>query len=243
MAARKDGREPGQLRELRFIRDFTEAALGSVLVEMGRTRVMCTASLVDHVPPFLLGQRRGWLTAEYAMLPASSGQRKPRERGGRVDGRSTEIQRLIGRCLRSVVDMKAIPEKTIYLDCDVLQADGGTRTAAINGAFVALYDALRKLDAERKVRFFPIQRGVAAVSVGVVEGEVVLDMCYEEDSRADVDMNLVMTSTSEFLEIQGTGEQAPFDEGAFEAMLAFGKDGIAQILEAQREVLGVDAIV
>jgi len=234
---RKDGRERGELRQLRFERGFTEHAPGSVQVAFGRTRVLCTAMATDGVPPFLQGRGQGWLTAEYSMLPSATHTRRGRDRGGRVDGRSVEIQRLIGRSLRSVMDLKGMTEKTIWVDCDVLQADGGTRTAAISGAYVALYDLLSRMSRDRQLRAWPLKSQVGAVSVGVFQGEVLVDLCYEEDSKAEVDMNLVMNGESEFIEVQGSAEGRTFGRSALDSMLEQGEAAIRRIFEAQRAVL------
>jgi ribonuclease PH len=239
MPARPDGRSADALRPLRFTRGFLQRAPASTLVEMGGTRILCTATFVDGVPPFLIGKKRGWLTAEYNMLPASTPQRKSRDRNGKIDGRSTEIQRLIGRALRAVVDLSAISERTIWIDCDVLEADGGTRTASINGAWVALHDALRHLDAERGTKSLERLKPLAAVSVGIVGGEPRLDLCYAEDADADADMNLVMTSPEEFLELQGGGEKLPFGPSALARLVELGQSGVRTILAAQREALGL----
>lgn len=237
MPTRPDGRRADELRPLRFTRGFLRQAPASTLVEMGGTRVLCTATFVDGVPPFMTGKKRGWLTAEYSMLPASTLQRKARDRQGRVDGRSTEIQRLIGRALRAVVDLSAISERTIWIDCDVLEADGGTRTAAINGAWVALHDALRIFDQERSKTSLAGLNPLAAVSVGIVEGEPRLDLCYAEDANADADMNLVMTAPDQFLELQGGGEKAPFGAAMLTRLLELGQSGVHSILAAQRAAL------
>lgn len=235
--ARADGRQPDQLRPLKFRRRFTRQAPGSVLVQMGRTMVLCTCSVEATVPAFLLGTGKGWLSAEYGMLPGSTATRKPRDRG-KVDGRSVEIQRLIGRSLRAVVDLDKLGERTLWLDCDVLEADGGTRTASINGAFVALVDALT---AQRDL-FGPvcqlIRDSVAAVSVGVVQGMELLDLDYNEDKEAEVDFNLVMTGSGQFVEVQGTGERATFSRAQLERLLRLGSLGIEQITQAQRQALG-----
>jgi ribonuclease PH len=236
--ARKDGREPNQPREVRFERHFTEHAPGSVLASFGRTRVLCTAMYTDGVPPWLQGKGRGWLTAEYSMLPSSTQGRKQRDRGPKVDGRSIEIQRLIGRALRSVVDFKKMTEKTVWIDCDVVQADGGTRTAAISGAWVALHDLFTAMDERRILRGWPLESQLGAVSVGVVSGDVVCDLNYEEDHRAETDLNLVMTGEGKFIEVQGTAEGAPFSRGELDTMLELGEAGIGHIFEVQREVLG-----
>jgi ribonuclease PH len=235
--ARADGRQPDQLRPLKFRRRFTRQAPGSVLVQMGRTMVLCTCSVEATVPAFLVGTGKGWLSAEYGMLPGSTTTRKPRDRG-KVDGRSVEIQRLIGRSLRAVVDLDKLGERTLWLDCDVLEADGGTRTASINGAFVALVDALT---AQRDL-FGPVSQlirdSVAAVSVGVVQGMELLDLDYNEDKEAEVDFNLVMTGSGQFVEVQGTGERATFSRAQLERLLRLGSLGIEQITQAQRQALG-----
>jgi ribonuclease PH len=237
---RKDGREPGDVRPIRFERGFTKSAPGSVLASFGETRVLCTATWVDGVPPFLQGKGQGWLTAEYAMLPSSTGQRKSRDRSGKVDGRSVEIQRLIGRALRSVMDLKKMTERTIWIDCDVIQADGGTRTVSISGAYVALFDLLRAMDKKRLLRAWPLTTQLGAVSVGVVGGEPACDLDYREDSSADVDMNVVMTGEGNFVEVQGSAEGAVFSREALDRMLALGEAGIQEILAAQRASLEVD---
>ena len=235
---RPDGRAPDQLRPVNIVRGYTSAAAGSVMMEMGRTRVLCTASVEHSVPPWLTGKGLGWVTAEYAMLPASTGQRKARERGGKIDGRTSEIQRLIGRALRAVVDREMLGERTIWLDCDVIEADGGTRTAAITGAYVALIDAVRSLERDG-VKFAapPVTDSVAAVSVGVVRGEILLDLNYREDSRADVDMNVVVTGRGLIVEIQGTAEKTPFDTSRLMAMVKLAEKGIGQLRDMQKEAL------
>lgn len=236
-AKRVDGRKPGQLRPVTMIRNYLKYAEGSVLIEAGDTRVLCSASVEEKVPPFLRGTGSGWVTAEYSLLPRSTGTRNQREASkGKLTGRTHEIQRLIGRSLRSVVDLSAIGERTIWIDCDVIQADGGTRTAAITGAFVALVDAIESLKLESPL--YPVRDFLAAVSVGVLAEGPALDLCYLEDSSAIVDMNLVMTGAGKFVEIQGTGEQAPFSREEMEAMLALGTKGIQQLMQLQREVLG-----
>ena len=234
---RKDGRTPEETRPIAFQRGYSDQAPGSVLASAGDTRVLCTAMLTDGVPNFLQGQGRGWLTAEYSMLPSATPQRKGRDRAGRIDGRSVEIQRLIGRSLRSIVDFQKMPERTIWLDCDVLQADGGTRTTAISGAFVALHDLFSVMDGRRMLRAWPITAQVGAVSVGVIEGEPACDLRYAEDSSADVDMNLVMTGEGEFVEVQGSAEGAPFDREQVDRMLEVGEAAIRRIFEIQREAL------
>jgi len=234
---RNDGRSPGDLRPLRFERGFTEHAPGSVLTSFGRTRVLCTAMYNDGVPAFLQGKGQGWLTAEYNMLPSATDSRRSRDRGPRLDGRTVEIQRLIGRSLRGVVDLKRLTERTIWVDCEVLQADGGTRTAAISGAFVALVDLLKHMDKKRLLRSWPVTAQLAAVSVGVVGGEVLLDLDYSEDSAAEVDMNLVMTSDGTFIELQGAAEGAPFHREHLDRMIEVGQEGLEGIFEAQRKAL------
>ena len=235
---RKDGRQPDDLRPIRFDRDFTEFAPGSVLVSFGRTRVLCTASLEDRVPPWLRGGGKGWVTAEYSMLPGSTSERVDREVSkGRPSGRSQEIQRLIGRSLRSVTDLVAMGEMQITLDCDVLQADGGTRTAAISGAYVALHDAFTRLQQQERLTTNPLREACAAVSVGIVDAIAMLDLAYEEDVRAEVDMNLVMTASGRFVEVQGTAEGLPFSRSELDDLLGLGEHGIATILEMQVEAL------
>ncbi len=237
VSTRPDGRSPQDLRPLSFQRNFTGSAPGSVLTRCGNTQVLCTATYTDGVPPFLQGQGRGWLTAEYSMLPSSTQSRKSRDRSGRVDGRSVEIQRLIGRALRSVVDMKKMTERTIWIDCDVLEADGGTRTTAITGAWVALHDLLTYMDRWRLLRSWPLRTQLGAVSVGIVGGQALCDLCYEEDSKAEVDMNFVMNGEGEFIEVQGAAEGAPFRREGLEAMLETGEAAIQRIFEAQKAAL------
>ncbi len=235
---RADGRTIDQLRPASFERDFTVFAPGSVLVSMGRTRVLCTASIEERVPPWMRGSGKGWVTAEYSLLPGSTGERVTREAAkGKQSGRTQEIQRLIGRSLRSVCDMVALGELQVTVDCDVLQADGGTRTASICGGYVALHDAFTRLVQKGTVRAHPLTEAVAAVSVGVVDGTCMLDLPYEEDSRAEVDMNVVMTSTGRFVEVQGTAEGLPFTRGELDEMLGLAEHGIAQLLDAQAAVL------
>jgi ribonuclease PH len=234
---RSDGRTPDQLRPITFERGFTNHAQGSVLTCFGETRVLCTAFVQESVPHVLKGKGGGWVTAEYSMLPSSTHDRKAREKGTRVDGRSVEIQRLIGRALRAVVDLKALTERTIWVDCDVLQADGGTRTAAISGAYVALHDALTRLDEQRKLRSWPLVSQLGAVSVGVVRGTPMADLCYKEDSKAESDMNLVMTGDGKFVEVQGAAEGAPFDRSELNQLIDLGEAGIRRIFELQNEAL------
>jgi len=235
---RADGRTPGQARPLSFERDFTEMAAGSVLVSFGRTRVLCTASVEEDVPRWLRGTGKGWVTAEYSMLPGSTPERASREAArGKQSGRTQEIQRLIGRSLRTVTRLELMPDLQITIDCDVLQADGGTRTASICGGYVALHDALSRLVMEGKLKEHALSDLVAAVSVGIVGGVAMLDLPYEEDSRADTDMNVVMTGSGRFVEVQGTAEQEAFAREELDELLDLAALGIAQIHEAQRLVL------
>ncbi|QDU20681.1 ribonuclease PH [Urbifossiella limnaea] len=232
---RPNGRRPDQLRPLSFERGYTGNAPGSVLVRCGRTAVLCTCSVEPKVPDFLVGKGKGWLTAEYGMLPGSTHSRKPRDKAGKVDGRGVEIQRLIGRSLRAVVNLAKLGERTLWIDCDVLEADGGTRTAAINGALVAVVDAVSKVQLPvREV----ISTSVGAVSVGVVDGEPRLDLEYVEDVAADVDLNLVMTGAGAFIEVQGTGEEATFSRDELNRLLELGEAGIRSITTAQQAALG-----
>jgi ribonuclease PH len=236
---RDQGRQWNEIRDLRMTRDFLKYPDGSVLIELGRTKVICAATLENRTPLFLKNTGRGWLTAEYAMLPGSTQTRMERESvRGRVGGRTHEIQRLIGRSLRAVTDLTAFGERTILIDCDVLQADGGTRTAAITGAFVALVDLFRKQRARGLVERVPVHDFVSAVSVGVVEGDILLDLDYEEDSRAEVDMNVVMTGGGLFVEIQGTAEKKPFSRERLSAMSVLAQEGVDVMIKKQREHLG-----
>ena len=236
--SRPNERAPGATREIRFERGFPSQAPGSVVAAFGETQVLCTASFQETVPTWMKGRGNGWLTAEYSMLPGSTDRRKPRDRSGKVDGRSIEIQRLIGRSLRAAMDFSLLGERTIWVDCDVLKADGGTRTAAISGAYVAIYDCLVAMGEKRLLRTFPMTTQLGAVSVGVVAGEVVCDLCYAEDSSADVDMNLVMTGEGEFIEVQGSAEGATFSRTQLDQMLAVGEAGIRHIFDVQRAALG-----
>ena len=237
--ARIDGREFDQIRDLKITRNYTKYAEGSVFIEMGDTKVLCNASIEDKVPPFLRNTGTGWINAEYSMLPRSTQQRKIRDASrGKIDGRSQEIQRLIGRAIRSVVDLDKLGERTIWIDCDVIQADGGTRTASITGAFVAVLDAINKLHKEKAIKHMPVRNFVSAISVGIVNGEYLLDLCYEEDSNAQVDMNIIMTDKGEFVELQGTGEECPFSRKDLEKLLELGEKGNKMLLKAQREALG-----
>lgn len=235
---RKDGRKADELRALEFEVDYTEQPLGSVLTSMGRTRVLCTVSEELSVPKWMRGSGKGWLTAEYSMLPAATDRRTDRESTrGKVSGRTMEIQRLIGRSLRAVVSLENLGERTLWVDCDVLQADGGTRTASITGAFVALALALARLDRNKALTGSPLRDQVAAISVGVVDGNPILDLPYEEDSRADVDMNVVATGSGRFVEVQGTGEDATFDRKELDQLLDLALGGISNIAERQREAV------
>jgi ribonuclease PH len=235
---RPNGRRPNELRSLEFRRGFTTQAAGSVLVTMGRTVVLCTCCVEEAVPPFLLGKGQGWLSAEYAMLPGSTTTRKPRDRTGKIDGRSVEIQRLIGRSLRAVFDLTRLGERTLWVDCDVLQADGGTRTASINGAFVAVVDALLGLAPQLGPVAALVGDSVAAISVGLLGGEELVDLEYLEDRDAEVDLNLVMTGTGRFVEVQGSGEEATFSREQLDRLLELGRSGVATITAAQRQALG-----
>jgi ribonuclease PH len=238
MGSRRDGREPGDLRPVSFTRDYTEFAAGSVLVEFGRTRVLCTASVEERVPPWLRGKGRGWVTAEYSMLPGSTSERSDREAArGRQSGRTQEIQRLIGRSLRAVTDLTVMGEVQITLDCDALQADGGTRTASICGAWVALHDACSRLVASGGLNGHPITDVCGAISVGVVDAIPMLDLDYSEDARAEVDMNVVMTGSGRFIEVQGTAEGMPFSRSELDQLLVLAEAGIAEIFELQRTLV------
>jgi ribonuclease PH len=235
---RRDGREPDDLRSLAFTRDFTQFAAGSVLVEFGMTRVLCTASVEERVPPWLRGKGRGWVTAEYSMLPGATSERNDREAArGKQSGRTQEIQRLIGRSLRAVTDLTALGEVQITVDCDVLQADGGTRTASICGGYVALHDACARLVADKKMGAHPLTDQCAAISVGIVDALPYLDLDYSEDVRAEVDMNVVMTGAGRFVEVQGTAEGAAFSRGELDDLLGLAEGGITEIFALQREVL------
>ena len=235
---RIDNRKPEELRAVKLQTGYLATAEGSAFIELGNTRVLCAASLEESVPQWLRGSGRGWVTAEYAMLPRATATRTPREvQRGRQSGRTLEIQRLIGRSLRNVVNLEALGERTIIVDCDVIQADGGTRTAAITGAYVALALAIRQLVEYGVVAENPLTGAVAAVSVGILEGEPVLDLCYEEDAQAEVDMNIVMTDQDRFVEVQATGEKAAFTDEQLARMLELGRGGIKKLLEIQREAL------
>src|SRR3954467_8793464 len=238
MFYRSDNREPNQLRPINIIPDFISTAEGSVLIEIGNTRVICTASIEEGVPAFMRNSGKGWVTAEYGMLPRATLTRSTRALSkGRPRGRTHEIQRLIGRSLRAVTDLQRLGERSILIDCDVIQADGGTRTASITGAFVALGSALQKLVDAGTLTSVPLRDFVAAVSVGIVDGEALLDLCYEEDSRADVDMNVVMTAGKKFVELQATAEHQAFDDSQLEKMMGLARKGIQVLLSKQKAVL------
>ena len=232
--ARSDGRKVDQIREAKIKRDYNKFAEGSCLIELGNTRVICTASVEESVPPFLKGSGTGWVTAEYGMLPRSCKSRIPRNKDS---GRTYEIQRLVGRSLRAVTEMKAMGERTIWIDCDVIQADGGTRTASITGSFIALADALNKLKKAGLIAKIPLKDFVAATSVGMLRGELMLDLVYEEDSQADLDMNIVMTGKGEFIEIQGTAERKTFTKEQMDQLLLLAEKGIAELIGIQRDLL------
>lgn len=231
---RFDGRQWDEHRPVKITRNFIKHPFGSVLIEMGETKVICTASVEERVPSFLKGTESGWLTAEYAMLPGSTQSRKSRNTKG-IDGRSQEIQRLIGRSLRAIIDLKALGERTIWIDCDVIQADGGTRTASITGAYIALVDAVNKLISDGLLKASPLRDSVAAISVGVVDNKVLLDLCYVEDSAAEVDMNLIMTGKGEFIEVQGTGEEHTYTKDQLMSLLDVGEKGIKSLTQIQMD--------
>jgi ribonuclease PH len=237
---RVDNRKTGDLRPVEIIPGYLMTAEGSALIKAGNTHVLCAASVEDTVPPFLRNSGKGWVTAEYSMLPRATARRSPREVSkGRPSGRTHEIQRLIGRSLRAVVDMAALGERTIYIDCDVIQADGGTRTASITGAWVALAQALKKLRAYGALKNNPLRDVVAATSVGIVAGVAMLDLCYEEDSAADVDMNVVMTGSGRFIEVQATAEHTPFDDAQMAELVALARAGITRIIDIQKQAAGI----
>ncbi len=236
---RQDGRRADQLRTVKITRDFIKYAEGSALIEMGGTKVICTASVEGKVPPILKDKRRGWVTAEYAMLPRATQERTPREAvKGRQGGRTLEIQRLVGRSLRAVTDMGEMGERTIWIDCDVIQADGGTRTASITGAFIALADAFAALKKKNSIKKIPLTDYLAAISVGKVGGEVMVDLAYEEDSLADVDLNLVMTGRGRFVEVQGTAERTPFDKNDLDQFMSMGWAAIQDLVALQKKTVG-----
>jgi len=238
-ASRIDGRQRDQIRPVKITRDFITHAEGSVLIEMGGTKVICTASVEEKVPPFLRDKGRGWVTAEYAMLPRATHDRTPREAvKGKQGGRTLEIQRLVGRALRAIIDTTGMGERTIWIDCDVIQADGGTRTASITGAFVALADALAVLKRRNLIKKRPLLDYLAAISVGKVGGDVMVDLAYTEDSSAEVDMNLVMTGRGRYVEVQGTAELKPFDKKDLDEFLGFGWKGIQELVAMQKDLIG-----
>lgn len=240
---RVDGRKNEQLRQVKVTRNYTKYAEGSVYIEVGDTKVLCNVSVEEKVPQFLKGAGEGWITAEYNMLPRSTGTRKVRDIARlKLDGRTMEIQRLIGRALRSVVDLKALGERTLWIDCDVIQADGGTRTTSISGAFIAMVDAINKIHKTKPFKVYPIRNFVAATSVGILNGEKILDLCYEEDSKAMVDMNIIMTDDGEFVEVQGTGEEKPFSRAELNELLDLGEKGAKQMIQVQKDALKMDAL-
>ncbi len=239
---RKDGRRKDELRPVKVTRHFIKHAEGSVLIEVGQTRVICTASIEERVPQFLRDQGRGWLTAEYAMIPRSTSTRITREAAtGKIGGRTHEIQRLIGRSLRAVVDLEALGERTVWIDCDVIQADGGTRTASITGAYISLVNAMRYAVRNGIIERNPVKDYLAAVSVGVVDGEPMLDLCYEEDFKAEVDMNIVMTGSGKYVEVQGTAEGEPFERETLDRLLTLAETGIKELIGIQEGTLDEDS--
>lgn len=236
---RIDGRKPDEIRKVKITRPYSEFAEGSLMVELGRTKIICTASIEEKVPQFLKGSGQGWVTSEYSMLPRSTPIRTPRESStGRVGGRTHEIQRLIGRSLRSVVDLPALGELTVWIDCDVIQADGGTRTAAITGSFIALYDALQFLIEQGRLNEMPLTEFVAATSVGIIDGQPLLDLCYEEDAAAQVDMNVIMTGSGKIIEIQGTAESYPFSKKELDELMSLAEKGINKLVSIQKRMIG-----
>ncbi len=240
---RADGRQPHELRPVRITRHFNKYAEGSVLIEVGDTKVICTASIEEGVPPFRRNTGEGWLTAEYAMLPRATGTRSPREAArGRIGGRTHEIQRLIGRSLRAVVDFQTLGERTVWVDCDVIQADGGTRTASITGSFIAVFDALEHLRTHGIIAAMPLWDCVAATSVGIVDGCSLLDLTYVEDSSCEVDMNVVMTGEERLIEVQGTAEHQPFTRAELDQLLELATRGVRQLIQLQRELIGEDRL-
>ncbi len=235
---RVDKRENNELRPITVNRNFTDNPPGSVLIQAGNTKILCTASVDDSVPPYIKGTGRGWVTAEYSLLPGSTGKRTTRESSrSKINGRTQEIQRLIGRSMRNIVDLSGFGERTIWIDCDTLQADGGTRTLAITGAYIALMDAFQWMKDQNMISTKPARDSIAAVSVGIVKGECMLDLCYPEDRDADVDMNIVATGSGEFVEIQGTGEQTTFSDAQLAQMISFAKKGIAELTAIQTRAL------
>jgi ribonuclease PH len=241
MVKRIGNRKNDRLREIKVTRNYISHADGSVFIEMGKTRIVCTATVEDKVPRFLAGKGSGWITAEYDMIPGAAPQRIVRaQTTGRINGRTHEIQRLIGRSLRSVVDLNKIGERTIWIDCDVIEADGGTRTASITGSFIALFDCMHSMIEKKIIDTMPIENFLAAVSVGIVDGEILVDLCFEEDSRAQVDMNVVMDSKGELIEVQSTAELSPFSREDFDKMLEKATSAIKEIIEIQKKILSQD---
>jgi len=240
---RSDGRKPDELRNIKIELDYLEYPAGSCFISFGKTKVLCAVSVENRVPQFLVGQGMGWLTAEYALLPCSTTERTQREATlGRLTGRTQEIRRFIGRSLRPIIDLSAVGERTFIIDCDVIQADGGTRTAAVNGAFIALYTVIKKMMKNNEFRTFPILDFVGAVSVGMVNNEVMLDLCYEEDSRADIDMNLVMTGRGKIIEVQATAEKMPVSRALLDRLLDAASKGIEEIITLEKKVIGRDGL-
>ena len=241
MVKRIDNRKNDRLREIKVTRNYISHADGSVFIEMGKTRIVCTATVEDKVPRFLAGKGSGWITAEYDMIPGAALQRIVRaQTTGRINGRTHEIQRLIGRSLRAVVDLNKIGERTVWIDCDVIEADGGTRTASITGSFIALFDCMHSMIEKKIIDTIPIENFLAAVSVGIVDGEILVDLCFEEDSRAQVDMNVVMDSKGELIEVQSTAELSPFSREDFDKMLEKATSAIKEIIEIQKKILSQD---
>lgn len=238
MVERIDGREKDEIRKIKITRNYISHADGSVFIEMGKTRIICTATVEDKIPKFLTGKGSGWITAEYDMIPGAAPQRIVRaQTTGRINGRTHEIQRLIGRSLRSVVDLNKIGERTIWIDCDVIEADGGTRTASITGSFIALFDCMHSLIERKIIDIMPVENFLAAVSVGIVDGEILVDLCFKEDSKAQVDMNVVMNSRGELIEVQSTAEVNPFSREDFDKMLEKATAAIKEIIEIQKKIL------
>ncbi len=236
---RKDGRNPEQLREINVELDYLAYPAGSCLLTLGRTKVLCAVTVENRVPQFLLGQGRGWLTAEYSLLPCSTEERVQREvMAGRLSGRTQEVRRFIGRSLRPIFDLNLVGERTFVIDCDVIQADGGTRTAAVNGAFIALCSAVNKMMVNKEFSTFPIHDFMAAVSVGIVDNKLMLDLCYEEDSKAEIDMNLVMTGRGRIIEVQATAEKMPVTRDGFDKLIELGSKGVKEIIELEKKLIG-----
>jgi len=238
MVKRIDGRKKDEIRKIKITRNYISHSDGSVFIEMGKTRIVCTATVEDKIPKFLAGKGSGWITAEYDMIPGAAPQRIIRAQTlGRINGRTHEIQRLIGRSLRSVADLNKIGERTVWIDCDVIEADGGTRTASITGSFIALFDCMHSLIEKKIIEVMPIENFLAAVSVGIVDGEILVDLCFEEDSKAQVDMNVVMNSKGELIEVQSTAEVNPFSRESFDKMLEKATNAVKEIIEIQKNIL------